>query len=159
MAWERSGISAAIFINVSNFRVARLAENTYSSRPPRRGCIRNGDERNRRDPPDLRTFRRTSANGEQYRSVAGTRGYPGTGQLFPKDLNSILLATRCEYCTLCRSMDISARKEVYDEVRSIPSRIPVEFSCLITSRYPEDGDEIANNVFVRGVPRAFQSRR
>lgn len=41
------------------FRVASSLENAYSSRPLRRGCISNGDEKDKRDPLDLRTFCQT----------------------------------------------------------------------------------------------------
>lgn len=71
-----------------------------------RGCIRNGDERDKRDPlgsayisPDVHV------NGEQYRSVKAKR-LSGHRQLFPKDPNSI--STSSAMCvTFYRSSDTS----------------------------------------------------
>jgi len=94
--WKRPGGengSATLFINSRTFAWCAV-ENTYSSRLLRRGYIRNGDERDKRD---LRAFRRTSAwmacDIDQSREA---KMLPERGRsCFQKTSIQFLLPTRC----------------------------------------------------------------
>lgn len=74
----------------------------FISARPRRGCISNGDERDKRDPRDLRTFRWTSTWMASNIDQSRQRGYSGTGSCFRKTPIQFLLR---DVCYIYRSPD------------------------------------------------------